>query len=297
MSARSMTGFSRARRALGSAEVVLSVKSVNHRGLDLHFHMPAVFDPFEQIARAEVKKQVARGHLQIHLALDKQNGSAEGSLNVALLERWVTAFRETARQLGSPEQPAVADALRVPGILQTDSSIEWTPAVERILAECLEEALRGLNEFRDREGSAIAEEMAERARTLGKLAAKMEKLRSNATEAFHLRLKEKLADLLHGAAVEPHRLAQEAAILADRSDISEEIMRLKTHALQTLELIRAPGEKGKKLDFLLQEMNRESNTILSKTSGLGDHGLTLTALALEAKSEIDKMREQSLNLE
>jgi uncharacterized protein (TIGR00255 family) len=196
--------------------------------------------------------------------------------------------------LGSPEQPAVADALRVPGILQTDSSVEWTPDVESILTECLSEALSGLNEFRDREGAAIAEEMAERARVLGKLAAKMEKLRSNATEAFHLRLKEKLADLLHGAAVEPHRLAQEAAILAD---ISEEIMRLKTHALQSLELIRAPGEKGKKLDFLLQEMNRESNTILSKTSGLGDHGLTLTALALEAKSEIDKMREQSLNLE
>jgi uncharacterized protein (TIGR00255 family) len=297
-----MTGFARARRSLGAAEVVLSVKSVNHRGLDLHFHMPAVFDPFEQVARAAVKKQVERGHLQIHLtldkqALDKQNGSVEGSLNVALLERWVAAFREAARQLGSPEQPAVADALRVPGILQTDSSIEWTPEVECTLTDCLEEALNGLNEFRDREGAAIAEEMAERARSLGKLASKMEKLRSNATEAFHLRLKEKLADLLHGAAVEPHRLAQEAAILADRSDISEEIMRLKTHALQVLEMIRAPGEKGKKLDFLLQEMNRESNTILSKTSGLGDHGLTLTALALEAKSEIDKMREQSLNLE
>lgn len=292
-----MTGFARARRCCGTCEVVLSVKSVNHRGLDLHFHMPAVFDPFEQVARAVVKKKVDRGHVQVHLALDKQKGSADGTLNTALLERWAAAFRETARQFGSEEQPGVADALRLPGILQTESSVEWTPDVERTVTECLEEALDGLNEFRSREGAAIAEEMAERGRAVGTLAAKMEKLRANATEAFHLRLKEKLADLLRGAAVDPQRLAQEAAILADRSDISEEIMRLKTHALQVLELIGGAGEKGKKLDFLLQEMNRESNTILSKTSGLGDHGLTLTGLALESKAEIDKMREQALNLE
>jgi uncharacterized protein (TIGR00255 family) len=292
-----MTGFSRVHRSLGVSELVLSVKSVNHRGLDLHFHMPAIFDPFEHIARAEVKKEVARGHVQIHVSLDKQIASGEGTLNTALLERWIAAFQETARHLDSSELPTVADALRVPGILQTDASLEWTPEVERTLTACLEEALGGLNEFREREGAAIADEMAERARATGQLAAKMEKLRSHATEAFHLRLKEKLADLLRGVAVEPQRLAQEAAILADRSDISEEIMRLKTHAIQVLDLIDAPGEKGKKLDFLLQEMNRESNTILSKTNGLGDHGLTLTALALEAKAEIDKMREQSLNLE
>jgi len=97
--------------------------------------------------------------------------------------------------------------------------------------------------------------------------------------------------------VEPQRLAQEAAMLAERSDISEEIIRLKTHAAELDQLVRTGGEVGKKLDFLLQEMNRETNTILSKTGGLGDLGLTITELALAAKSEIDKIREQSLNLE
>ena len=106
-----------------------------------------------------------------------------------------------------------------------------------------------------------------------------------------------MKDLLRGVGLEPQRLAQEAALLADRSDISEELVRLKTHADQVEKLLNAGGEIGKRLDFLLQEMNRESNTVLSKTGGLGDLGLTITDLALAAKSEIDKIREQSLNLE
>src|SRR5205085_5562019 len=103
--------------------------------------------------------------------------------------------------------------------------------------------------------------------------------------------------LLNGSAIDPQRLAQEAALLADRSDVAEELMRLRTHAGQLEAMLKGTGEIGKKLDFLLQEMNRESNTILSKTGGLGDLGLTITDLALGAKSEIDKIREQSLNLE
>jgi uncharacterized protein (TIGR00255 family) len=125
----------------------------------------------------------------------------------------------------------------------------------------------------------------------------MEKIRSKATPAFQKRLKERLADLLRGAVMEPQRLAQEAALLADRSDISEELVRLRTHAAQLDKLLNSAGEIGKRLDFLLQEMNREANTVLSKTGGLGDLGLTITDLALSAKSEIDKIREQSLNLE
>ena len=125
----------------------------------------------------------------------------------------------------------------------------------------------------------------------------MEKIRSRATAAFQKRLKERLRELLRGAAIEPQRLAQEAALLADRSDVSEELIRLKTHAGQVDALLQADGEVGKKLDFLLQEMNREANTILSKTGGLGELGLTITELALASKSEIDKIREQSLNLE
>ena len=139
--------------------------------------------------------------------------------------------------------------------------------------------------------------MGQRCRNICALVSRMEEIRAGAVSAFQKRLREKLADLLRGAGIEPQRLAQEAAILADRSDISEELMRLRTHAGQLEAMLNGEGEIGKRLDFLLQEMNRESNTVLSKTGGLGDLGLTITDLALSAKSEIDKIREQSLNLE
>ena len=149
----------------------------------------------------------------------------------------------------------------------------------------------------EREGAATALEMRQRCQNICGLVSRMEEIRAGAVAAFQKRLREKLADLLRGAGIEPQRLAQEAAILADRSDIAEELMRLRTHAAQLESMLAGEGEIGKRLDFLLQEMNRESNAVLSKTGGLGDLGLTITDLALSAKSEIDKIREQSLNLE
>ena len=125
----------------------------------------------------------------------------------------------------------------------------------------------------------------------------MQQIRSEAVPAFQKRLLEKLGELLGNSSVDPQRLAQEAAILADRSDIGEEIERLEIHSRQLEETLDAGGEVGKKLDFLLQEMNRESNTILSKTNGIGELGLRITDLALAAKASIDKIREQALNLE
>jgi uncharacterized protein (TIGR00255 family) len=142
-----------------------------------------------------------------------------------------------------------------------------------------------------------ASEMRQRCTNICNLVTRMDEIRTSAVPAFLKRLREKLSELLHGSSIDPQRLAQEAAILADRSDISEELVRLRTHAGQLDAILAGDGEVGKRLDFLLQEMNRESNTVLSKTGGLGDLGLTITELALASKSEVDKIREQSLNLE
>ena len=170
-------------------------------------------------------------------------------------------------------------------------------AIQGDVLETLGEALNGLNDFRAREGAEIAAEMRAHNSRVSELAVEMEQIRSTAHAAFHTRLSEKLRDLLKGVQIDPQRLAQEAAILADRSDIGEELARLKIHAGQLMGLLDNGGEVGKKLDFLLQEMNRETNTILSKTSGAGEAGLRITELALSAKACIEKVREQSLNLE
>ena len=174
---------------------------------------------------------------------------------------------------------------------------EVEEAVAKAVLEAAAEALALLNAFREREGAAMAQEMRQRCQNVRGLVGRMEEIRAGASAAFHKRLRERLADLLEGAGMDPQRLAQEAALLADRSDIAEELVRLRTHAAQLDAMLSGGGEVGKRLDFLLQEMNRESNTVLSKTGGLGDLGLTMTELALAAKSEIDKIREQSLNLE
>ena len=165
------------------------------------------------------------------------------------------------------------------------------------MVSALEETVAKLNEFREREGAELAAFIREQNATLRASAAEMAQIRENAVPAFQKRLTEKLRELLGNSAIDPQRLAQEAAMLADRGDIGEEIARLQIHSRQLDEILNSGGEVGKRLDFLLQELNRETNTILSKTSGLGDLGLRITDLALASKACIEKIREQALNLE
>jgi len=294
---RSMTGFAQVRRSVQAGEIVLSVKTVNHRGLDLHLHVPPQMELFEAAMRRLVKQHVARGHVQLNLAWNT-NGAAGGSfLNAPLLKAYLAAFEEARGELRLSSSPDLNVAFRIPGMFRAEAAPDVTADFEAVLTAALEEALDSLNRFREREGCEIATEMTDRTRKIREGAARMEQIRAGAVPAFQKRLQERLAELLEGASIDVQRLVQEAALLADRSDISEELIRLKTHAAELEELLRAGGEVGKKADFLLQEMNRETNTILSKTGGLGDLGLSITELALAAKSEIDKIREQSLNLE
>jgi uncharacterized protein (TIGR00255 family) len=293
-----MTGFARVRRPLGEGELVVSLKSLNHRGLDVHIHAPSAVDPFESAIRAAVKERVLRGHVEVRVSLPQaaSNGSA-AVLNHALLEEYLRAFREAAEQHGLDSKPDLNAALRLPGMFTESGEAEAPPDAAPALRVALQQALEELNAFRAREGAEIAAEMRAHNSQVAAAAEQMEKIREGATAAFQNRLSERLKELLKGAQVDPQRLAQEAAILADRSDIGEELARLKIHSAQLAALLDLGGEVGKKLDFLLQEMNRETNTILSKTGGIGDAGLKITELALAAKAAIEKVREQSLNLE
>ncbi|HEY4084548.1 MAG TPA: YicC/YloC family endoribonuclease [Bryobacteraceae bacterium] len=302
MPIRSMTGFARVSRSLPSGELTLTIKTVNHRGLDLHFHMPMDFDAIEPALRAAIRKRVVRGHAQIMVSFKRAAspaGDSSFAINEAMLQGWFSAFRAAAAQLGlQGQQPDLNEALRLPGMVETRAgSSEPDAALDAETLAVAAEALEELDRFRLREGTAIDTELRARIASIQDLVKRMEEIRSRALPYFQKRLQDRLGEMLGGTHLDPARLAQEAAILAERSDISEELVRLKTHADQTGALISAEGETGKKLDFLLQEMNREANTILSKTGGLGDQGLVLTDLGLAAKAEIDRIREQSLNIE
>jgi uncharacterized protein (TIGR00255 family) len=306
MPIRSMTGFARVSRSTPFGELTLSIKTVNHRGLDMHFHMPLEFDAVEPAVRAAVRKRVARGHVQLQVFFKRSTGPAVTSvINEPLLHAWLAAFRDVAERFGVDSKPDLNQALRLPGMIEAgngnipearDASGAGTSLEAEVLAAAAL-AIDELDAFRIREGEAIETEIRMRAAALRDLVRNMEEIRSRALPSFQKRLRDRLAEMLDSAQIDPARIAQEAALLAERSDIAEELLRLKTHADQTDTLLSAEGETGKKLDFLLQEMNRETNTILSKTGGLGETGLTLTDLGLAAKAEIDRIREQSLNIE
>jgi len=292
-----MTGFARVRKTFEEGEIVFSLKSVNHRGLDLHLHLPEEMDSIESQVRAALKPGMARGHVQADVSFAPAQAAARAPVNWELLDVYMRAFRQASENYSLTAPPDLNAALLVTGMFTSAGPREPGEAVCKVVLEAAGEALEIWNASRECEGAATAAEIRQRCQALRGLVARMEEIRAGAIPAFQKRLRERLDELLRGAAVEAQRLAQEAAILADRSDIAEELVRLSTHAAQLESMIAAGGEVGKRLDFLLQEMNREANTILSKTGGLGDLGLTMTDLSLAAKAEIDKIREQSLNLE
>jgi len=295
---RSMTGFARVRHRLGDGELVVSAKSVNHRGLDLVIQAPSALEPYESTIRAMVKASVVRGHVEVRVSIPKSaNGEAVLALDREFLHDYLRIFREEAAAHDLDSQPDLNAALRIPGMFAASESAGPPEGAETALAEALARALEELNEFRTREGNSIAAELRSHNQRLTAAAEHMERLRAAASEYFQKRLAERLQEVAKGIHIDPQRLAQEAAILADRSDIGEELARLKIHSAQLAVLLEAGGEVGKKLDFLLQEMNRETNTILSKTSGAGEPAMKITDLALAAKAAIEKIREQSLNLE
>ena len=300
MPIRSMTGFARVSRSVPSGELTLTIKTVNHRGLDIHFRAPQEFDAVEPALRSAIRQKLVRGHVQVQIFFTRnnQNGASLGAINEPMLAAWVESFRAAADRLGIDSKPDLNHALRLPGMIESNTQASaQDEELEKATLEAGDQALKELDQFRQSEGAAIEVELRARVEAILGIVRKMEDIRSRALPFFQQRLNERISELLGGAHLDPARLAQEAALIAERSDISEELVRLKTHSDQTSKLLTAEGETGKKLDFLLQEMNREANTILSKTGGLGEQGLTLTDLGLAAKAEIDRIREQSLNVE
>jgi len=297
MSIRSMTGFARIRRQSPEGEAVVTVKSVNHRGLDLHFQMPTALDPYETAMRGLIRKRMSRGHLEIRVQYHRNKGEAFSALNVELLDTYLEAFRQAGHRHSITAEPDLNAALRVPGMFEPAVDQEPEAELEAFLVGLLDEALTELNRVREREGAETAAVLAERTKAIREATTTVRDIRSRALPAFQQRLKDRLAELLGGVTIDPQRLIQEVAVLADRSDIGEEMARLEIHSEQLDQMLVKGGEVGKKMDFLLQEMNRETNTMLSKTNGVGEQGLKLTEVALGIKADIEKIREQSLNLE
>ena len=293
MSIRSMTGFAQVKSQAGDGTAfTLSLKSVNHRFLDPQLRLPPDMDELEMKIRRILKERLGRGHVEISLSLERR-GDQGFEFNRQLVSGYVSAFRKAAAEFATPGEPDLNVVFRMPGALGEATPLDGT--FEAAVLASLEQAIEKLNIMREQEGRGMESELRRRLKVLEEATEEVSQHRVAVSRACMEKVRARMQELLGNA--DQDRILQEAAILAERSDIQEELVRLHTHIDHFRKLLDQGGEIGKKLDFLLQELNREANTLLSKTSGVAGEGLRITELGLQMKSEIEKCREQVQNLE
>ncbi|MGD0910700.1 MAG: YicC/YloC family endoribonuclease [Terracidiphilus sp.] len=293
----SMTGFARVQaRASDQLGYTLSLKSVNHRFLDLQFRLPNGLDALEMELRKVLKEALVRGHVELTLSIDRSTQQKAG-YNRELVDGYLAAFQAAREEHGLSGEPDLNAALRMPGALQADSrGDEDLSALAASVLEQIGPLLEQLKAMRAREGQSLAAILNGTLDRLAEATAGVTELRSGIEDRYKERLAQRLANAV-GPEFNQQRVLEEVAVLVERSDVSEELERMTTHIGHFRELLNGGGETGKKLDFLLQEMNREANTLLSKTSGVSGKGTRVTELGLAMKSEIEKAREQIQNIE
>lgn len=295
----SMTGYGRGQWQEGSWFCRVEVKSVNHRHLDIHSRLPPEFSGLDGKVRKWIQERVRRGRIDLYLKIEK--GEVPGfSLNRPLLEGYLDALKLLERDHAIRGSLDPNQLLRTPGMLtQVSGSISDTQlaVLEAGVASAVAQALSDLETMRTAEGQVLETEIRRRLDAIQTEVQGIETQSEGLLELHRERLKARMETILGDVDIDPARLLQEAAHQADRGDISEEVSRLISHGAQCRALLSGTGEVGKKIDFMMQEMNREANTILSKNAGLADHRLEITNSAITIKTEIEKIREQIQNVE
>lgn len=299
----SMTGFARVQvrvpvRGQDQLSYTLTIKSVNHRFLDIQLRLPSGLDALEMELRRLLKEHLVRGHVEVMLSVDR-NAQQVAGFNRELVSGYIAAFNAAREEFGVEGQPDLNAVLRLPGALQNDGRnngeeelVALTESVQQQIVPLLGE----LKTMRAREGEALQAILRASLDRLAEAVEGVALLRPEVEQRYQERLTQRLIAAT-GNEFNRQRLLEEVAVLVDRSDIAEELARMSTHIGHFRELLASSGEVGKKLDFLLQEMNREANTLLSKTGGVGGKGTRITELGLAMKAEIEKAREQIQNVE
>ena len=288
----SMTGFARVQVRIpindhAQLSYTLSLKSVNHRFLDVQLRIPIGLDALEVELRKALKDALVRGHVDLTLSVDR-TAQQKAGYNRELVAGYIAAFNAARADFGLSGEPDLNTILRLPGALQSDNRGDDDLAV---LAESVRQQigplLDELKTMRAREGESLAEILNATLDRLTEATNGVAELRPEIEQRFQDRLTQRLLSAT-GPEFNRQRLLEEVAVIVERSDVAEELARMHTHIGHFRELLAAGGEVGKKLDFLLQEMNREANTMLSKTGGVGGKGTRMTELGLAMKSEIEK---------
>ena len=290
---RSMTGFGQGRGQSGAETVSVELRSVNGKFCDVKPHLPRELAPLEPELVRRIKARVARGVLDVHVRREADGG--RGLLpraDLALAAAYVKALRELKEELGLDGEPTVSDLAGLEGVISLREATPDLEAAQAALAQALEAALDAHDEMRRREGAALERDLASRLDAVDRAGKIIGELAPQSVELTRERLTARIAELSRGGPVDPQRLAQEVAFFADRTDVAEELTRLASHLLQLRALLGQDAPSGRRLEFLIQEVNREVNTVGSKSQHAG-----ISAQVVEVKAELERVREQIQNIE
>ena len=291
---KSMTGYGKGMVAGDDFSVSVDLKTVNNRFLDIHLRVGSELASLEPSIKKRITSRLTRGRVDVTVSMERVAQVAY-ELNRPLIAGYLNALKQLQQYFNIAGELDINVLARIPGALQpARNGID--EKVITGLEQALDQALDELEKMREQEGEALKNELRDRVHKIENLVPVIEASAAGLADAYRLRLQKRIGELLNRGGqiveVDPVRLAQEVAYLADRSDVSEEMVRLRSHLSQFQEALDAPGETGKMLDFLLQELNREANTTLSKSTDL-----VIKEAGLAIKAEVEKLREQVQNVE
>ena len=290
---KSMTGYGRAVEMVNGREFTVEIRSVNNRYLDCTVKMPRMVSFAEDAVKQAVKAAISRGKVDVFITIKSEaSDDTKISLNAAVLNGYLAAMRQMVSEYGVQDDISVSTVSRLPDVFTVEKPEVDEDALKADLMQVVSAALEGYNAFRATEGAALDADLRKRGNTILELVSQVEAGNAQTVIDYRARLENKLKEVLANTAIDESRILTEAAIFADKVAVDEETVRLRSHLEQMNTMLTAGGAMGRKLDFLLQEMNREANTIGAKCTDV-----RLARIVVDIKAELEKIREQTQNIE
>ncbi len=287
----SMTGYGRAACEIEGRQLTVELKSVNHRFLDVSFRLPRGLMFLEEDARKRIAGRLSRGHVEVFMTYrNLRTDSRTVRVDEALLEAYMRSF-DLLSQKGLTDDRTLMSVSRFPDVLVVEEAPEDQEALKALTAQTLDLALDQLEAMRSREGAEMKADLSRRVDAIARITEEIDARYPETVEEYTQRLRASIQELV-GSGIDETRLMMEVAVMADRSAIAEEVVRLRSHVQQLRELMEQQEPVGRRIDFIVQELNREVNTISSKSQDI-----PITRLTVDAKAEIEKLREQLQNVE
>ena len=290
---KSMTGYGRAVETVNGREFTVELRSVNNRYLDCSVRLPRILSFAEEAVKQAVKAAVSRGKVDVFISLRSESEEdITVNLNKAVLEGYLNAMRQMVTEFGVRDDISVSTVSRLPEVFSVEKKEVDEEQLKNDLLSVVNAALEGYNAMRAQEGQALDRDLRSRGETILELVAQVEQGNGQTVADYRTRLENKLREVLENTSIDESRILTEAAIFADKVAVDEETVRLRSHLQQMNAMLTGGGAIGRKLDFLLQEMNREANTIGSKCTDV-----RLARIVVDIKAELEKIREQTQNIE